>query len=215
MRFNPMLALLFALPACRGDETRTFELSQMEPDAAMELVEPYVPGGTSDMRVVRNGSRATLTVTAPGLRLAQIEELLAEYDRNTNVELRFQIIEADGFTGSDPAIADVEQALRELFRFDGYRLASEVMVQATAPGDVDQYAAGNDGQEYRINASLDRLIQSDSAAAVGLSVSLRSGGGTLLYTSLTVPSGKTVVVGSARARESNNTVILVVRPVIR
>lgn len=216
-RLVPALVLPLLLPlllvACEGGtETRTFALQYLHPDEAHSMIEPYVPGGGENMRITRQP--ASLTITAPEVRLEQIAGVLGEYDRaRPDVRLRFQIIEADGFTEADAAIADVEQALRELFRFSGYRLIGEAVVQAKAPGHVEQNLGDTLG--YSITAALHRVVSADNAHAVELSVDLRAAGhGTLISTSLTVPSGQTVVVGSARAGTDSGTVILVVRPVI-
>ena len=209
-------ALMFTLlAACDDSETRTFMLRHLEPEEAMQMVEPYVPDGASSMRVTRTEDRAAITITAPAARIEEVAELLARFDRSADVQLRFQVIEANGFTEVDPAIADVEGALQELFRFDGYRLAAEAVARARAPGFVEQRAAGDEGQQYRIMAELQRVVLDDDGnAAVELSINLASAEAPLLSTMLTVPSGQTVVVGSARALSSGNTVILVVRPVI-
>jgi hypothetical protein len=214
MRRLLMMTAALVLAACEGgDGTRTFVLQHLEPDAALALLGPYMG---EDVKVATTKEPPTLRVTAPGDRLVEIERVIEQYDRAApDVQLRFQIIEADGFTEPDPAIADVQQALGELFRFSGYRLAAEVVAQVKAPGFVQQRAVAGEGQEYMIEAQVTRVIQSDAGHAVELGVSLTSPQGTILSTQLTVPSGQTVVVGSARARAGANTLILVVRPVMR
>jgi hypothetical protein len=218
MRTIALLFLLLTAWGCRpGPETRTYRLRHLSPDDALMLVEPYVPGGAENMRVVQrggSGSPAVLTVTAPGTRLEQIGQLLAQYDRGGwSVRLRFQVVEADGFSSSDPAIADVEPALRGLFRFRGYRLLGEAMVQATAPGLVQQVVTGSDGTPFAISARLLRVLSGDNRQAVELETRLEiQNGPTLLSTSLTVPDSQTVIVGSATPAPGKRTIILVVRP---
>lgn len=138
-----------------------------------------------------------------------------------SVLLRFQIIHADGFTETDPAIADVSEALRELFRFRGYRLAAESVVRVTAGAEFRQTTADADGVEYMIegNAGMRGDNRSDS---VRLSVQLwrtvpgpAGSSAQMIQTMLTVPVGQTVVVGSARTSPDVPTVILVVRPEAR
>jgi hypothetical protein len=178
-----------------------------------------VPGGGDNMRLTREP--AALTITAPKVRLEQVAQVLQTYDRaRPDVQLRFQLIEADGFTDSDPGIADVQQALEQLFRFRGYRLVAEAVAQAKAPGTLRQRMAGNEGRTYYIAAVLERVISTEAGSAVELTIELGGEGGdmrggNLLATSLTVPAGQTVVVGSARAQADGNTLILVVRPQIR
>lgn len=217
-----LLMILMLLAACDGGvETRTFALQYMEPEQALAMIGPYVPDAENNMRVTRQPS--SLTVTAPAVRLEQIAEVLATNDRvQPDVQLRFQIIEADGFTETDPAIADVQQALQELFRFSGYRLVAEAVVRSKAPGNVEQRIVARDDHVYTLRADLGRVLMAESGRAVELAVHLRyersaDGArqeGSLIYTSLTVPSGQTVVIGSARAQAGANTLILVVRPVI-
>jgi hypothetical protein len=220
MRRAMTVALVALLVACNGGrETRTFELQHMDPDEAHLMLEPYVPGGGDNMRLTREP--AALTITAPKVRLEQVAQVLQTYDRaRPDVQLRFQLIEADGFTDSDPGIADVQQALEQLFRFRGYRLVAEAVAQAKAPGTLRQRMAGNEGRTYYIAAVLERVISTEAGSAVELTIELGGEGGdmrggNLLATSLTVPAGQTVVVGSARAQADGNTLILVVRPQIR
>lgn len=213
MRTVMVAAAVLMLVGCDdGFDTRTFELQHMSPDDAIGMIEPYVPGGTENIRGTRQP--ATLTITAPAVRLEQIEQVLAAYDRPANVQLRFQIIEADGFTSSDAAIADVEQALRDLFRFQGYRLVAEVVAQARAPGRLQQRVVADEDRPFTITAGIERVVRREDGGAVELSVELAMFNSTLLATSLIVPSGQTVVVGSARAQADGNTIILVVRPLI-
>lgn len=216
MRTVMMATAMLLLFGCdSGTETRTFPLRYMEPEAAFAMIEPYVPGGAENMRMIERP--ASLTITAPEVRLEQVAQVLGTADRpSPDVQLRFQIIEADGFTETDPAIEDVQAALQDLFRFRGYRLVAEVVAQTRAPGSLEQRVVAGQEQAYRISAQLERVISSDAGTAVELSVRLATlGNSTVISTSLTVPSGQTVVVGSARAQAGGNPLILVVRPEIR
>ncbi|MEX1181732.1 MAG: hypothetical protein WEF86_00750 [Gemmatimonadota bacterium] len=213
MRTLMLATTTFLLLGCeRGTETRTFALQYLDPEAAQAMIEPYVPAAGTNLR--HTTEPASLTITAPEVRLDQITQVLQTHDRPLpNVRLRFQVIEADGFAETDAAISDVEQALRELFRFAGYRLIDEAVVQAKASSHVEtQLGSGED--EYEIMAGLEGVVTGDNGKAVELWVTLSSSRGQVLATSLTVPSGQTVVVGSARSQADGRTVILVVRPVI-
>ncbi|MGH7502745.1 MAG: hypothetical protein ACREL7_13440 [Longimicrobiales bacterium] len=139
-----------------------------------------------------------------------------------SVLLRFQIIQADGFTETDPAIADVSEVLRELFRFRGYRLAAESVVRVMSGAKFLQKTSDHEGVEYVIQG--DAMMHGDGRSdSVRLGVELwrerpQAGGPTsvqLIQTSLTVPIGQTVVVGSARTSPDVPTTILVVRPEAR
>lgn len=132
--------------------------------------------------------------------------------------LRFQIIEADGFTETDPAIADVRDVLADLFRFRGYRLAAEAVIRVGG-GEFSQDVASAEGAVFHLNGEHVALIQGDgpeagNVAITGLSL-WRGSNQRILETSLTVPVGQTVVVGSARPDNQGPTLILVVRTQLR
>jgi type II secretory pathway component GspD/PulD (secretin) len=188
-----------------GTETRTFALKQLKPADALGLIEAYVPGGTQNIRSTQNP--AAITVTAPRSRLDQVAQVLDRYDRVApNAQLTFQVIEADGFTEKDPAIADVEGALRDLFKFTGYRLVASGLVVAHKPGSFNQKLGGG----YLVTA---RVTEEGALNSANLS-ELRlweSESSVLLETTVNVPDGETVVVGSSNPGKGRNTIILVVR----
>jgi hypothetical protein len=135
-----------------------------------------------------------------------------------SVTLRFQIIEADGFTETDPAIEDVQEALAGLFRFQGYRLAAEAVITAGGGGSFSQTLASRGDQVYRItaNGAAFPAAGQDSGPFHIKDLVLWTDEHTpVLETSLSVPVGQTVVVGSARASSEEPTLILVVRVVGR
>jgi len=211
------LALLTALAACadRGRDARTFELSHLDPAQAQEMLEPYVEGGATNIR--RSDRPRAVTVTASAERLEQIQDLLARYDVPApNVQLRFQLIEANGFTTVDPAIADVEAALRDLFRFNGYRLVAESVISARMFSNTAQRLVGADGVSYSLVASVGSVASSGNSSSADISVELGAEGtGRILNTSVVVPGGQTVVLGSARPAGNRGALILVVRPTIQ
>jgi len=217
----PMLAVSAALGCgwtSGGDlETRTFRLQHVSPEAALQLIGPYV---RSEGAELSTGGRniAAITVRETPDALNRIAAMLAEFDQpRPSVKLHFQVIEANGFETSDPAIADVEAALRELFRFRGYRLAAEAVVVGTADTGVRQQLGEGD-RLFSIEASLLSIPRQDSTGAVQLSVQLRQAGiGTLLETTVGVPLGQTMVIGTApqlegRGDRAAGALILTVRP---
>lgn len=208
--------LVFAVvtTACanRGTDTRTFELTHLDPEAAAELIRPYVPDAAV---VVRESQPRVLTVAASPARLEQIADLLERYDVPApDARLSFQLIEADGFTDVDPAIADVEAVLRDLFRFHGYRLIAEAMVTARSRSTTMQQLLATGNVPLTLAVGVGEITSGNGASAVDLSVSLDGRGGTVLSTRVVVPGGQTVVLGSARPLEERGALILVVRPVI-
>jgi type II secretory pathway component GspD/PulD (secretin) len=209
-----LLVGMLLLAACnRGGEgeIRTIPLTYLSSEDALKLVTPYLSEEIA-VSASQAGSPA-IALRGPDARVNQLADLIGRFDRPVpNVQLRFQVIEANGFTSSDTAIADVEAVLRDLFRFRGYRLVAESLVRSEAPGNAMQRLVGEDGTPFEIRAQLTRLLQQDTARAVTLEVQLDAYGTAVLGTTLTVPSGQTVVVGTARSGREGNTLILVVRP---
>ena len=196
-----------------GTETRTIDLAHLEPDQALELIEPYVEGGVRNVRRVSNPP--ALTIIAPSQKLDQIEELLRRYDVATpNVRLHFQVIEADGFTQSDSAIAAVETALRDLFRFRGYRLVADAMATGTSRTTTVHQLVGRDDFRMQLEVEIGQIATAEGRKAADLHVTLESGGQIVLQSGVTVPHGQTVVLGTARPLPNMGALILVVRPEI-
>ena len=117
------LAVVAVAAACTADyrpetETKTFEVLYLEDWVVESLIAPYVYEGREGAPGMASVVEGKLTVRETAENLRRIEETLLEFDRpKPVVRLTFQIIEANGFSGVDPGIADVEDALRELFRF--------------------------------------------------------------------------------------------------
>lgn len=205
------LVLTALLAGCGGEatETRTFDVAHMNPEHAAELVRPYVGGDEeAEMSVFGQG----ITVRATPEKLRQIEEVLRRYDRpEPGVRLHFQLIEADGPGEADPRIANVESALRELFRFEGYRLLDEAQMGTVAGSRSTQVFRAGDRQ-YGIEAWISEVRTGESGGTARLSVELRTTAGPVLETTMNVPMGKTVVLGSGRPDPDQGALILTVRP---
>jgi hypothetical protein len=199
-------------------ETRTFELMYLDDDVASELVAPYVyfdrQGQNGAMTVVEG----KLTVRETTDNLDRIARVLAEFDTpKPGVRLRFQLIEADGFDSTDPEIMEVENALRDVFRFEGYQLIGEALINGIAGSWVQQDVPSDDGVVFRIHAGISSIRTDSEGGSVQLQVELQAWGDALLGTSLRVRSGQTAVLGSAALRtgeKSDRTLILAVRPEI-
>ncbi len=137
----------------------------------------------------------------------------AQSSRATAV-LHFQIIEADGFTARDPAIQDVEKALRSLFKFNGYRLAADAMVRVTSGSKFEQTVVGEDETTtFVIQGEIGEILEKPGAGTIPMRVELWAGHSIkALTTSVIVPFGQTVVVGTAKPIAKRAALILVVRP---
>lgn len=217
---NTMLAGLTALGllgfACDGGadlETRTFELEYLDEHAAEGIIQPYVyrdrPNDPGTYSLFPGG----ITVRETHDNLEKIARVLEDFDRpRPGVRLTFQIIEADGRAVADPQIADIEAALRKLFRFDGYRLVAEAQVGALSGGESRQVIR-EANRTYEIRAFVREIRQARRGGSVDLQVELvASGVGSVIQTSMAVPVGQTVVLGSARPEAGRAALILTVRP---
>jgi hypothetical protein len=218
MKAPGLVALLAAglLAGCgRGStrlETRTFSLHYLTPENAVEMLRPYVdehqPGATMAMRP---GS-SFLTVRGTADNLERIARVLAEYDRpQPGVRLTFKVIRADGAARADPSIADVEAALRSLFRFAGYALVAEGVMTGSEHARSEQTLDGAGGP-YGLTAMIESVNGTDSAATVRLVVRLTTRTGGTFETTVGVPVGRTAVLGNVTGGTPNSAMILTVRP---
>jgi len=205
-------ALLLA-SACGQEslETQTFELQFLDPEEAVEMVTPYVYDDRPDAPGLVTHFADGITVRETPDNLERIGRVLGEYDRaKPAVRLHFQLIEANGREGTDPRIADIEAALRELFRFDGYELIAEAPMGAME-GSGSSMVLQSSMQEFFLMAEVHGVRGSSSAGAVSLNVTLRGSLAGEIGTSMTVPVGETVVLGSTQPAHGG-AIILTVRP---
>lgn len=216
MRYAFLILAALPLAGCDQDDgdRRDYELRYLSADAAATALQQPDNHVRQDLRVTYAPGSPVITLHGQPEVLDHAMELLRHIDRVQMVRLRFQLIEADGFTDSDSSIADVEAALREMFRFRGYRLAAQSVVQGEAPGHIRQQVVLPDGTPVTISADLARIVSDEEGAAVSLGINVSLPAGSILSTSLTVPGGRTAVVGSAQASSASGTLILVVRPEI-
>ncbi len=198
-----------------GLETRTFRLEHIEPGEMASLIEPYILAERGLLQVGAESTRA-LTVRERREILDRIGATIAEYDRpRASVVLHFQLIEAYAADGSDPVVSEVEEVLRELFRFEGYRLAAEAVVRGSAGGDFRQVInSGQVGKSVPLTLG-GRIVEvrgGEGSRSVWLKLSLNDPWNQLLATELKIPIGQTVVLGNGRPGITHSTLILVDRP---
>lgn len=194
-------------------ETRTFELKYLEDKTAEALVEPYVYRERADGAGTSSVVDGKLTVRETPDNLARIAQVLEEFDRpKPMVRLRFQIIEADGAETVDPAIAEVESALRELFRFEGYRLLDEVLIQGTEGNGTAQEFRSEDYGPWSIETFIENVRTDSEGGSVQLRVGFTVAGRMMLHTSVRVRTGQTAVLGRSPAQLQDKTLVLAVRP---
>jgi hypothetical protein len=214
------LAMLLAAVACGGPrlDTRTFQLSHIDAEQAVELLKPYVFSDRTKAPGLISYSRAgggSITVRETPDNLDKIARVLAQLDRpEPSVRLTFQIIQADGAASTDPAIAGVEGALRKLFRFKGYRLLAEAVAGGMGGSEVRQTVSGPGGP-YVINATIFDVRGSGDSGSVRIRAELFvERAGLVLNTAVTLSPGQTAVLGNAQlsSKTGTGTLILTVRP---
>jgi hypothetical protein len=214
MRKKWIISALFLplLAACGNQtdlDTRTFAISHLRPHEAATLIDPYVYGDREGAPGTLSAGETAITVRETPDNLEKIARVLAEYDvPRSDVRLRFQLIEANGFTDSDPAIADVEAELRKVFQFRGYRLGGEAVVTVTDGSHIEQALAGSDGF-YSVEAVV-YWAQADLIRLDNVRLASRGPGGVGLTTTVNIRPGQTLVLGSSSRYDSPNTILLTV-----
>ena len=194
-------------------DTRTFELRHRNGEDVAPILSPYVfvdrPGAPGQMSHRDN----LLTVRETPDNLDKIERVLALYDRpKPSVRLNFRIIRADGAAAKEPAIADVEAALRNLFRFTGYSLLAEAVAGGMEGSQTMQSVSGTGGP-YQLLARIHEVRGSTDSGTVALSVQLMlPGAGTVIETTVNLRAGQTAILGNAQLAGPTGTLILTVKP---
>lgn len=206
-------------------ETRTFTLEGVSPLEAANIIDAYVYRDRPHNPGMISADRNMLSVreTADNLdRIGRvIDQLNAGAGTAPETTLHFQLVEADGASETDPRIADVEAQLRNVLRFEGYRLLGEAFV-TTQAGPIDQPIRTPDGGGYRIEGTFgegyevtgNNLNVVDSNRELSLSFSTRAtewvsptsrstGKTVLLRSTVNIRDGQTIVLGSARAPGSH------------
>jgi hypothetical protein len=193
-------------------DTRTFEIKHLDTDAVYGLIEPYIYTDRPEAQGKISFAGDLVTVRETSDNLDKIGRVLAQYDiPRPSVRLQFQVIEADGAAQTDPAIADVERQLRQLFRFDGYSLVGEAVIGGTENSSVSQ-EFGSADEPYFIRVEILNVRGNADSGSVRLEVEFSTMGGGSLATTVNARAGQTVVLGNAQLRRGGGTLILVVKP---
>ena len=210
--------LLPATLAAQATQVRTFNLSRLSPTEAAQLVTPYVDGSVGGVFSAGTGVRA-ITIRGTRETLATVDSILRVNDRPAGtVRLRFRLIAAVDSTGPvDPAIADVDAALRGLFSYKGYRFLGEGAIVAQEGIEGFSLTINVSSMErYVVGGSIRRLDLDGPVPTADIRLDLRGpiaeAGSYLLLTEVPAALGKTVVVGSSARVQARGTMILAVRP---
>jgi len=202
-------AVLLAGGACERTpplDVRTFSLSHLRPDEAHDLIAPYVYTDREGAPGVVTALDGAVTVRETPDNLDKISRVLGEFDvARPDVRLHFQLIEADGYTTHDERIAEVEEELRKIFQFGGYRLAGEAMIFATDGAQFAQ-AIRVGAEDYSLRGGVSRLSQG-AIRLENVSICCLAGGGGL-ETSAVVRPGQTLVLGSSPGEGGSSTTLL-------
>lgn len=202
---------------CMGDEyghldVRTFQLEYINPDAAHQIIDPYVFADRGGMTSIDEETR-TITVRETPEMLARIEEVLNRYDQPApSVRLHFRIIEANGNGESDPALEDIADALpTDVFRFRNYRQVAEAVMMGREWTSIRQRAAGVGG-EFLVDGQIGEVRVAEGGGTVQLGVELlQDSFGTVFQTHVNVREGQLLVLGSAQPDPQRGAIILAVQ----
>jgi hypothetical protein len=241
VRFG-MIALTAMLSSSLGAQqsaadtliVKTLSLQYISNADAAKLVSPYVMprgGSTAGMfaGVFEAGDAVhAITVRASATVMARVDSLLKANDRPPlTVTLRLQVIAALDSAVRDASISELDAELRNLFRFNGYRLLSQNTVWVNDGSMFSTTMRGPNGDQLTVSGDVTG-VRRDGSKSVRLQVSLSHNARQaemvagavqtgmmhqqLLQTALTIPIGQTVVVGSAMTGASTPAIILTVRP---
>ena len=213
-------------------ETRTFALKHLNPSVAKTLVQPYVyedrPGAPGVITYSMGPPALSARETADNLD--KIARMLERFDVGSKApssyRLHFQVVAANGGE-SDVPLAPFEEALRKVFRFDGYSLVGEGYVTVSTgffdltinpagaggaagnPDDASITVFGGHPSFYNIEGT---IHEGELALEiVGPSIQLGKGlpaRGATIQTTLGFRPGQTLVLGSMPAPDQ--TVFIVV-----
>ena len=212
-------------------ETRTFALKHLYPSIAKTLVQPYVyedrPGAPGVITFALAPPALSARETADNLD--KIARMLERFDvaakAPSSYRLHFQVVAANGGE-SDVRLAPFEEALRKVFRFDGYSLVGEGYVTVSTggfdltinPGGAAGAAGDPDDAGVTLLGSHDGFYNIEGEIhegrlgleIVGPSIQLRNGAlrDATIQTTLGFRPGQTLVLGSMPAPDQ--TVFIVV-----
>ncbi len=212
-------------------ETRTFALKHLNPSIAKTLVQPYVyedrPGAPGVITFSMAPPALSARETADNLD--KIARMLERFDvvskAPSSYGLHFQVVAANGGE-SDVRLAPFEEALRKVFRFDGYSLVGEGYVTVSTgrfdltinPGSAVGAAGDPDDASVTLLGShpgfyIEGTIHPEGELSLEIvrpSIPLREGvdRGASIQTTLGFRPGQTLVLGSMP--EPDQTIFIVV-----
>lgn len=207
-------------PRGLGMEVRQYTLQVLTGSEATSLLAPYVPfedGGG----VWRSGG-SVISVIGTKRTLAVADSVLKSYDHPpATIVLRFMLIAATDSAVKDSRIGEVDGELRRLLKFNGYRRVGEATSVVSETQGFTSTMSTTDLFDFTVDGSVKNVRD----GRLSIAIQLRSGttglimgvptsptARQLLSTTLTVPMGQTVVLGTAAADHGFAALILTVRP---
>ena len=187
------------------------------------------------IEIVKKSIRCALIVPltlGPLAGVASAQERQNTTQDIRNVQLVFDLVQADGFTDEDPEISDVVTELRMLFNFRGYRLLSTSVLNIGLVGSTASSTSVTGSGSQRIvsddyetplaisaEVSARRSTRVVRAKVILTDVTSRVTGNAIsrerlpfLDASVTIRDGQRVVLGSARRSAEEPVLILIVTP---
>jgi len=197
-------------------ESRTFQLEYLTSRAAISLIDPYVyrdrpgaPGTISNPTGIQ-----AISVRETPDNLDKIARMLEQFDvaaTAPSYRLHFRVVTANG-DEPDMRLAPVAEALRKVFRFEGYSLVGEGYVTVSAGRfDLDVSADGTtstDQHDARVNGGHEVYHLKGQVHDDQLNLDVRGSAGGGIETTLGFRPGQTLVLGSMPS--SDKTVFIVV-----
>ena len=207
-----------------GMEAHTYSLQLLSGDDAARLLMPYVPfdGGGGLFAASSAGGVRAITVVGNTRTHAVVDSVLKEMDHSpATIVFHFMLIAATDSVVNDASIGEVDGELRRLLRFNGYRRVSEATAMVAEANRFRSTMSSPELGDFTVEGST-RYVR---GGRVSLEISLESGTGTptivgggivqmpkpLLSTSLSIPLGQTVVLGTAAGDKGVAALILTLR----
>ena len=158
-----------------------------------------------------------------GVRVVDFRENVARIARSLEsadqspftAVLHFQLIQGTQDGPVDEPLVPIAAALRDVVRFRGFELIGSATLSATEGNGEDENLEMVDGHEqYVVGVEVTDIRASNTRdGSVELSVRLRRDGrSTMLTTNVVIPIGKSVVLGRTHPDDTDEAVLLVVRP---
>lgn len=177
---------------------RTVQLTRLTVDDAMALLTPYIT--TEHGAVFRAGSGvAAITIRERQERMDSLVRILREYDHPpSSVTLSLKSLIADDRGGLAAELTPLAAILAPLAEGGGLRVASSGIVSGTE-GQTTMTQLGSGPSAVVVTVEIVSAQVLDTTLAVRLRVSVGRPGepGPLLRTDITVPLGRSLVLGTA------------------